>query len=113
MGALGLPSDMMLIGQTLPPEFLDFAWHQFWWRSFAGERPYPSASGKKRATKAEKEAALKIQDMQKQMNPQIEAAKTEPYGGNQKSRSADGRRKKRRTAWTAKLTPIESNLIIL
>ena len=116
MGALGLPSDMMLIGQTLPPEFLDFAWHQFWWEKlFAGERPDPSGKWKKRATKAEKEAALKkIQDMQKQMNPQIEAAKQSLMAGIKKSQAQmDAAKSIAKRPDGKKLTPIESNLIIL
>jgi hypothetical protein len=116
IGALGLPSDMMLIGQTLPVEFLDFAWHQFWWEKlFAGARPDPSGKWKKRVTKAEKEAALKkIQEMQKQMNPQIEAAKQSLMAGIKKSQAQmEARKNAANRPDGKKLTPIESNLIIL
>ncbi len=113
---LGLPSDMMLIGQTLPPEFLDFAWHQFWWEKlFAGERPDPSGKWKKRISKAEKEAAIKkMEEMQKQMQPQIEAAKQSLMAGIKKSQAQMAAHKSSgKRADGTKLTPIESNLMIL
>ncbi len=86
---LGLPSDMPLIGQTLSPEFLDFAWSEFWWDKVSeGKRPDPSGKWSKKATKADKEAAIKkIEDMQKQISPQVEAAKKSLLEGIKKSQS--------------------------
>lgn len=109
---LGLPSDLALIGQTLAPEFLDFAWHQFWRTK---ERPDPSGKWSRKATKEEKEAAIKkIQEMQKQMNPQIEAAKQSLMAGIKKSQAQmDAAKSVAKRPDGKKLTPIESNLIIL
>ncbi|HZF69924.1 hypothetical protein [Sulfuricurvum sp.] len=74
---LGLPSDLPLIGQTLSPEFLDFAWDQLWWdKVSAGKRPDPSGKWAKVPTKEEKEAAIKkLQAQYDAVQPQIEAAK--------------------------------------
>lgn len=74
---LGLPSDLPLIGQTLSPEFLDFAWDQLWWdKVAAGKRPDPSGKWAKVPTKEEKEAAIKkLQAQYDAVQPQIEAAK--------------------------------------
>lgn len=113
---LGLPSDMMLIGQTLPPEFLDFAWHQFWWEKlFAGERPDPSGKWHKRVSKADKEAAIKqLEEMQHKMKPEIEAAKKSLMEGIKKSQTEMAALKSSgKRADGSKLTPIESNLILL
>ncbi|HZF69922.1 hypothetical protein [Sulfuricurvum sp.] len=113
---LGLPSDMMLIGQTLPPEFLDFAWHQFWWEKlFAGERPDPSGKWKKRVSKAEKEAAIKkLEEMQNKIKPEVEAAKQSLMAGIKKSQAQmDARKNNAIRPDGKKLTPIESNLLIL
>lgn len=113
---LGLPSDMMLIGQTLAPEFLDFAWHQFWWEKlFAGERPDPSGKWKKRVSKAEKEAAIKkLEEMQNKIKPEVEAAKQSLMAGIKKSQAQmDARKNNAIRPDGKKLTPIESNLLIL
>lgn len=113
---LGLPSDMMLIGQVLPSEFLDFAWQHLWWEKyFSGKRPDPSGKWSKRLSKAEKEAGVKkLEALQKQAQPQVEAAKQSLMDGIKKSQaamksradaglSADGRKRPR----------IESNLLTL
>ncbi len=113
---LGLPADMMLIGQALPSEFLDFAWQFLWWEKYwAGERPDPSGKWNKRLSKADKEAGIKkLEALQKQAQPQVEAAKKSLMDGIQKSqvamanradtgRSADGRKRPK----------IEANLMIL
>ncbi|MPS76317.1 MAG: hypothetical protein E2584_06010, partial [Microbacterium sp.] len=43
MAALGLPADLPLLSETLPSEFLAFAWENFWWEKvLAGRRPDPS-----------------------------------------------------------------------
>jgi len=113
---LGLPSDMMLIGQTLPPEFLDFAWHQLWWEKFfAGERPDPSGKWKKRVSKAEKDAAIKkLEEMQNKMKPEIEAAQKSLLAGIKKSQAQmDAAKNLTNRPDGKKLTPIESNLLIL
>lgn len=84
---LGLPSDLPLIGQTLSPEFLDFAWSEFWWdKVSAGKRPDPSGKWAKKLTKEEKEAAIKkLQAQQDALQPQIEAAKKSLMDGIKKS----------------------------
>lgn len=113
---LGLPSDMMLIGQNLSSEFLDFAWHQFWWEKlFAGERPDPSGKWHKQATKAEKEAAIKkVEEMKNKMMPQIEAAQKSLMAGIKKSQAEMASMKSAgKRSDGSKLTPIESNLMIL
>ncbi|MDD4884411.1 hypothetical protein [Sulfuricurvum sp.] len=113
---LGLPSDMMLIGQTLPPDFLDFAWRQFWWEKlFAGERPDPSGKWHKKVSKAEKEAAIKqLEEMQNKIKPEVEAAKQSLMAGIKKSQTEMAALKSSgKRADGSKLTPIESNLILL
>ena len=114
---LGLPSDMALIGQTLPPEFLDFAWTQFWHdKVVAGKRPDPSGKWSRKPTEAEKAAAIKkLQDMQAQLNasPEIEAAKKSLLAGIKKSQADMAARANTTRPDGKKLTPIESNLLIL
>lgn len=59
IGKLGLPEDMPLIGQTLPSEFLDFAWENFWWdKVLAGKRPDPSGKWAKPLSEADRQAAM-------------------------------------------------------
>lgn len=116
IGALGLPPDMLLLGQTLPSEFLDFSWKILWWEKyFAGERPDPSGKWSKRLTKAEKAAAIeRLEAQRKKMQPEIDAARESLMAGIRKSEAEraaiasaavrpDGK----------KLTPIEANLITL
>jgi hypothetical protein len=116
IGKLGLPPDMMLLGQVLPSEFLDFSWKFLWWEKyFAGERPDPSGKWSKRLSKAEKTAAIeRLEAQRKKMQPEIEAARQSLMAGIKKSEAEraaiasaavrpDGK----------KLTPIEANLIVL
>ncbi len=56
---LGLPADMAVIGETLPLEYLDFAWETLWWdKVMDGRRPDPTglwatlAEAKKQAVMA-------------------------------------------------------------
>ena len=59
IGKLGLPEDMALIGQTLPSEFLDLAWSDFWWdKALAGKRPDPSGKWAKPLSEADRQAAI-------------------------------------------------------
>ena len=113
---LGLPSDMSLIGQTLSSEFLDFAWEQLWHdKVVAGKRPDPSGKWGRKATDAEKQAAIKkLEDKQREMQPEIEAAKQSLMAGIKKSQA--DRAARANVAMRPdgkKLTPIESNLLIL
>lgn len=112
---LGLPADLALIGQTLPPEFLDFAWTQFWRdKVLAGKRPDPSGKWSRKATEAEKAAAIKkIEDLQTEAAPAIEAAKKSLLAGIKKSQAEMAARKTTIRPDGKKITPIESNLLIL
>jgi hypothetical protein len=114
---LGLPAELPLIGQTLPPEFLDFAWSEFWYdRVLAGKRPDPSGKWSRKVTAAEKEAAIKkVQEVQAQINasPEIEAAKKSLLAGIKKSQADMSARANATRPDGKKLTPIESNLLIL
>lgn len=115
LAQLGLPADLALIGQTLPPEFLDFAWNQFWSDQVrAGRRPDPSGKWHRQATEADKAAAVRqLQDQQAQAQSAVEAARTSLLAGIKKSRAdMDGRANTTRPDGK-KLTPIESNLLIL
>jgi len=59
IGKLGLPEDLPLIGETLPSEFLDFAWENFWWdKVLAKKRPDPSGKWAQPLSEADKQAAL-------------------------------------------------------
>lgn len=59
IGKLGLPEDMPLIGETLPSEFLDFAWENFWWdKVLAKKRPDPSGKWAKPLSEADRQAAM-------------------------------------------------------
>lgn len=111
---LGLPADIMLIGQTLPPEFLDFAWTQFWHEKvIAGKRPDPSGKWGRKATDAEKQAALSaIEAKQKTLQPDIDAAQKSLLAGIKKSQADMATRTVTRPDGK-KLTPIESNLLTL
>lgn len=115
---LGLPADMPIIGQVIAPEFLDFAWYQLWFdKVAAGKRPDPSGKWAKKLTKEEKEAAIKkLEDQQKAMqeNPEIIAAKNSLMEGIKKSKAEMSARANAATRPDGKkLTPIESNLLIL
>lgn len=112
---LGLPADLALIGQSLPPEFLDFAWTQFWRdKVLAGKRPDPSGKWGRKATEAEKAAAIKqIEAMQAEAAPAIEAAKKSLLVGIKKSQAEMAARKTTTRPDGKKITPIESNLLIL
>lgn len=113
---LGLPSDMPLIGQTLSSEFLDFAWEEFWWdKVSAGKRPDPSGKWSRKATKEEKEAAIKkLEDMKKKIQPEMEAAKKSLISGIKKSQEQmEAAKSIAKRLDGKKLTPIESNLLIL
>ncbi|MGV3582096.1 MAG: hypothetical protein ACO1N8_07295 [Methylophilus sp.] len=113
---LGLPADMMVIGQTLSSEFLDFAWEQFWHdKVVAGKRPDPSGKWSRKATDAEKQAAIKkIEEKQKSMQPEIEAAQKSLMEGIKKSKAEmSARANVAMRPDGKKLTPIESNLLIL
>lgn len=112
---LRLPADLSLIGQTLPPEFLDFAWSQFWHEQVrAGLRPDPSGKWGRRATEADKAAAIRrLQDQQAQIQPAVDAARSSLLAGIQKSRAEMAARANATRPDGKKLTPIESNLMIL
>lgn len=112
---LGLPADLALIGQALPTEFLDFAWTQFWRdKVLAGKRPDPSGKWSRKATEAEKVAALKkIEAAQAEAAPAIEAAKKSLLAGIKKSQAEMAARKTTTRPDGKKITPIESNLLIL
>jgi hypothetical protein len=112
---LGLPADMALIGQTLSSEFLDFAWRQFWRdKVLAGKRPDPSGKWSRTATDEEKAAAIKtIQDLQAQAAPAVEAAQKSLLAGIKKSQADMAARANTTRPDGKKLTPIESNLLIL
>jgi hypothetical protein len=59
IGKLGLPEDMPLIGATLPSEFLDFAWENFWWdKVLAKKRPNPSGKWAQPLSEADRQAAI-------------------------------------------------------
>lgn len=69
IGKLGLPEDMALIGETLPSEFLDLAWGNFWWdKVLAGKRPDPSGKWAKPLSEADKQAAIaKLKQKQQEL----------------------------------------------
>lgn len=69
IGKLGLPEDMALIGQTLPSEFLDLAWSDFWWdKVLAGKRPDPSGKWAKPLSEADRQAAIeKLKQKQQEL----------------------------------------------
>ncbi|KAB2970459.1 hypothetical protein [Zoogloea sp.] len=113
---LGLPPDMMLTGQALPSEFLDFSWQFLWWEKyFAGERPDPSGKWSKRLSRADKEAGIrKLAEMREQAQPQVEAAKKSLMEGIRKGQAAMAARAHTAQRIDGKpLTPIESNLLTL
>ena len=59
IAALGLPTDMAVIGESLPSEVLEFAWQNFWWKTVLdGRRPDPSGKWAKPVSQADKQAAL-------------------------------------------------------
>jgi hypothetical protein len=115
LGQLGLPSDMTLIGQTLSSEFLDFAWNQFWHDKLAaGKRPDPSGKWGRKPTEAEKAAAIRnLQEMQAKAAPAVDAARAGLLAGIQKSQAEMAARAGATRPDGKKLTPIESNLMIL
>lgn len=69
IGKLGLPEDMPLIGETLPSEFLDFAWENFWWdKVLAKKRPDPTGKWATPVSEADKQAAMeKLKRKQKEL----------------------------------------------
>lgn len=115
MAQLGLPADMAIIGQSVAPEFLDFAWSQFWHdKVLAGKRPDPSGKWGRKVTEAERAAAIrKIQDAQAKAAPEIEAAKKSLLAGIKKSQADMASRANTTRPDGKKLTPIESNLLVL
>lgn len=110
----GFSSDLMLIDRTLPPEFLDFAWTQFWYEKvIAGKRPDPSGKWARKVTDAEKQAAISaLEKMQKALQPDIDAAQQNLLDGIKKSKADMAARAATRPDGK-ELTPIESNLLIL
>lgn len=66
---LGLPADLALIGQTLPSEFLEMAWSDFWWdKVLANKRPDPSGKWGQRLSEADKQAAMeKLKQKQQEL----------------------------------------------
>lgn len=115
LALLGLPADLALIGQTTPPEFLDFAWSQFWHdQVLAGRRPDPSGKWGRQASEADKAAAIRrVQDKQAELQPALEAARSSLLAGIKKSRAEMDARANTTRPDGKKLTPIESNLLIL
>lgn len=115
LALLGLPADLALIGQTTPPEFLDFAWSQFWHdQVLAGRRPDPSGKWGRQASEADKAAAIRrVQDKQAELQPALDAAKNSLLAGIKKSRAEMDARASTTRPDGKKLTPIESNLLIL
>lgn len=118
--ALGLPVDMPLIAETLPSEFLEFAWENFWWEKvLAGKRPDPSGKWATPLSEADRQAAMqKLKQKQRELEAgtasiqadlgqgiaQLQArmrADTQAAGAG--GRGPDGR----------KLTPLESSLIAI
>ncbi len=56
---LGLPADMAIIGETLPSEYLDFAWENFWWdKVLAKKRPDPTGRWAQPLSDADRQAAI-------------------------------------------------------
>lgn len=112
---LGLPSDMALIGVTLAPDFLDFAWNQFWYdKVVAGKRPDPSGKWSRKPTEEEKAAALKkLEEMQASVASTVEVAKTSLLAGIKRSQAEMAARADTTRPDGKKITPIESNLLIL
>ncbi len=120
MAALGLPADLPLLAETLPSEFLAFAWENFWWEKvLAGRRPDPSGKWATPLSEADRQAAMeKLKQKQReletgtasiqaglgrdiaQLQAQIQADTQAARGGG---RGADGRT----------LTPLESSLLPL
>jgi hypothetical protein len=115
MRQLGLPPDLALIGPTLPPDFLDFAWNQLWHdKVVAGKRPDPSGKWNRKPTDEERAFAIKkLQDMQAQTDPVIEAAKQSLLAGIKKSQAEMAVRAVATRPDGKKLTPIESSLLVL
>ncbi|MCC6140492.1 MAG: hypothetical protein IT389_07740 [Nitrospira sp.] len=69
IGKLGLPEDMALIGETLPSEFLDLAWDNFWWdKVLAKKRPDPSGKWAQPLSEADRQAAMeKLKQKQQEL----------------------------------------------
>jgi len=89
IGKLGLPEDMALIGQTLPSEFLDMVWSDFWWdKVLAGKRPDPSGKWAKPLSEAEKQAAMKkLQDQQQALESATASARASLMKGLQRTKT--------------------------
>lgn len=107
---LELPPDLMLIGQVLPSEVLDYAWKQIWWEKyFAGDRPNPSGKWTRYLTPADKETARKkLEEAVNTQATELAAARQSLLEGIKKSQDQFSSRGSDR-----KLTPIESNLLTL
>ena len=59
---LGLPADIAVIGETLPSEYLDFAWENLWWDKVAdGKRPDPTGRVVNARVRADKRAAMEAE----------------------------------------------------
>lgn len=113
---LGLPKDMALIGQALPPEFLDFAWSNFWSdKVVAGKRPDPSGKWAKPLTEAERQAAIKkLEDHQKALQSATESARASLMEGIKKSKAEMAANKNAGThPGGGKMTRTESSLMVL
>lgn len=78
-----LPNDMVLLGIKLSSEFLDYSWSILWWdKVFEGKRPNPSGKWTQKASKEDKEAAIKkIKDAYNDIAPQLEATKQKLEAG--------------------------------
>ncbi|MDY6946160.1 MAG: hypothetical protein SXG53_10600, partial [Pseudomonadota bacterium] len=82
LGKLGLPPDLMMIGQTQSNEFLDFAWEVLWWKTVRdGKRPDPSGKWSRAATSEERAAAVRrMEELQKQAEPELAQARASLEG---------------------------------
>lgn len=94
IGKLGLPKDMPLIGQTLPSEFLDFAWENFWLdKVLAKKRPDPSGKWAKPLSEADRQAAMeKLKKKQQELESgtaSIRASLLESIKKTEAERKAD------------------------
>lgn len=89
IGKLGLPEDMPLIGQTLPSEFLDFAWENFWWdKVLAKQRPDPSGKWAKPLSEADRQAAMKrLQERQQSLESATASTRASLLAGIQRTQA--------------------------
>lgn len=94
IGKLGLPEDMALIGQTLPSEFLDLAWSDFWWdKVLAKKRPDPTGRWAQPLSEADRQAAIeKLMKKQQELEAgtaSIRASLLESIKSSQSEMKAD------------------------